>query len=133
MVSVFISEGGTSAGQYFMRNQPEYSAVIILINLFLNQKKHRFTIIFIALGALLWTTRFTPIVTLLLSIFSYFIVRNKLIFSDWLNQIVHKYIDITWLHIAPDKHHWATARRRQWSKNRSAVLLYRANTNTKNR
>lgn len=54
-----------------------YSALIILLNLFLNKRLTKYLIITIALFALVWTTRFTPIVMLILSATSYVLVRNK--------------------------------------------------------
>ena len=54
-----------------------YSTLIILVNLFLNKKLSRYMIIIIALFALLWTTRFTPIIMFLFSIISYVVVRNR--------------------------------------------------------
>jgi hypothetical protein len=54
-----------------------YSALIILLNLFLNKRLTKYLIITIALLALVWTTRFTPIVMLTLSASSYVLVRNK--------------------------------------------------------
>jgi len=54
-----------------------YSTLIILLNLFLNKKSSRYLIIMIAFFALLWTTRFTPIIMFLFSIISYVVVRNR--------------------------------------------------------
>jgi hypothetical protein len=55
-----------------------YSALIILLNLFLNKRLSKYLIISIALFVLLWTTRFTPIVMLLFSVASYVIIRNRI-------------------------------------------------------
>ena len=54
-----------------------YSAIVVLLNIFLNKKFSRYFFIFIAVFALLWTTRFTPIVSFILSVFSFAIVRNR--------------------------------------------------------
>ena len=56
-----------------------YSTLIILLNLFLNKKSSRYLIIMIAFFALLWTTRFTPIIMFLFSIISYVVVRNRVL------------------------------------------------------
>ena len=56
-----------------------YSALIILVNLFLNKKLSRYMMIIIALFALLLTTRFTPIIMFLFSIISYVVVRNRIL------------------------------------------------------
>ena len=56
-----------------------YSTLIILLNLFLNKKSSRYLIIMIAFFALLWTTRFTPIIMFLFSIISYVVVRNRIL------------------------------------------------------
>lgn len=54
-----------------------YSALIILLNLFFNKRMAKYLIIVIALFALLWTTRFTPIVMFFFSVISYIVVRNR--------------------------------------------------------
>jgi len=54
-----------------------YSALVILLNLFLNKRLAKYLIIVIALFALVWTTRFTPIVMFFLSVISYAVVRNR--------------------------------------------------------
>ncbi len=54
-----------------------YSALVILLNLFLNKRLTKYLIITIALFALVWTTRFTPIVMFFLSVISYAVVRNR--------------------------------------------------------
>ena len=56
-----------------------YSALIVLLNVFFNNGLNRYLITGIALFALLWTTRFTPIVILFFSISSYIIVKNRFI------------------------------------------------------
>jgi hypothetical protein len=54
-----------------------YSALIILLNIFLNKRLTKYLIITIALFALVWTTRFTPIVMFFFSLISYALVRNR--------------------------------------------------------
>ena len=54
-----------------------YSALIILLNLFLNKRLTKYLIITIALFALVWTTRFTPIIMFFFSVISYIVVRNR--------------------------------------------------------
>jgi len=54
-----------------------YSALVILLNIFLSKKSSRYFIIMIAFFALLWTTRFTPIIMFLFAIISYVVIRNR--------------------------------------------------------
>jgi hypothetical protein len=56
-----------------------YSTLIILLNLFLNRKLAKYLIILIALFAVVWTTRLTPVIMFFLSVGSYFLVRNKFV------------------------------------------------------
>lgn len=58
-------------------NIDSYSAIILLVNIFLNKQNTKIFFIAISLFALLWTTRFTPLVAVTLSISIFFIVRNK--------------------------------------------------------
>ena len=54
-----------------------YSALIVLLNLFFNNRLNKYLIITIALFALVWTARFTPIVVLFFSVISYGFVKNR--------------------------------------------------------
>lgn len=58
-------------------NIDSYSAIILLVNIFLNKKNIKIFFIVVSLFILLWTTRFTPLVALVLSLSVFFIVRNK--------------------------------------------------------
>lgn len=55
-----------------------YSATVVLLNMFLGKGKNKQ--IFIALGflSLLWTARFTPLVSFVFAVLVYYMVRNKL-------------------------------------------------------
>ena len=56
-----------------------YSALVVLLNLFLNNKSTKYLMITVALFALLWTTRFTPIIMFFFSVVSYIVVRNRFV------------------------------------------------------
>jgi hypothetical protein len=54
-----------------------YSSVIVLLNLFLNKRKSKYIFILMALIALIWTARFTPIVSFIFSVITFIFIRNK--------------------------------------------------------
>lgn len=54
-----------------------YSATVVLLNLFLRKDVKKYIIISIAFLALLWTARFTPLVSFIFSVLVFFIVRNR--------------------------------------------------------
>lgn len=54
-----------------------YSSVIVLLNLFLNRSKSKYLFMGVALLALIWTARFTPLVSFVFSVFIFLVVRNK--------------------------------------------------------
>jgi len=68
--TIYGLEGSTAAID-------SYSALVILLNLFLNRKLTKYLMVAIALFILLWTTRFTPLVMLFFSCISYMVVKNK--------------------------------------------------------
>ena len=76
-----------------------YSGLIILINLFLNIRRTKYLIITIALFALLWTTRFTPIIMFFFSIISYAVVRNRFVAVFALSSIFIAFFSFSFLEI----------------------------------
>ena len=76
-----------------------YSGLIILLNLFLNIRRTKYLIITIALFALLWTTRFTPIIMFFFSIISYAVVRNRFVAVFALSSIFIAFFSFSFLEI----------------------------------
>ena len=74
-----------------------YSALIILLNMFLNKNIFKYLMIIISLFALLWTTRFTPVVILFLAATSYVLVRNKFLAVAALSSIFLGFFLFTFL------------------------------------
>lgn len=54
-----------------------YSALVLVINLFLNTNKKRFIFVFLSLFIALWTTRMTPIVSVIVIIIAYIFTFNR--------------------------------------------------------
>ena len=76
-----------------------YSGLIILLNLFLNTRWTKYLIITIALFALLWTTRFTPIIMFFFSVISYAVVRNRFAAVFALSSIFIAFFSFSFLEI----------------------------------
>ena len=74
-----------------------YSALIILLNIFLNKNIFKYLMIIVSLFALLWTTRFTPVVMLILAAASYVLVRNKFLAVAALSSIFLGFFLFTFL------------------------------------
>jgi len=76
-----------------------YSTLIILLNIFLNRKLAKYLIILIALVAVVWTTRLTPVIMFSLSVGSYFVVRNKFIAVFFLVAIFIGFFSFTYIEL----------------------------------
>lgn len=55
-----------------------FAGLVFLINMFRNKKKeNKYIFLFLSSFALAWTTRFTPIVALIVSLLTFLVIRNK--------------------------------------------------------
>lgn len=76
-----------------------YSTLILLLNIFFNRGFVKYLMIVITLIVILWTARLTPVVMFILSIGSYFVVRNKFIAIFLLTSIFIAFFTFTFIEL----------------------------------